>query len=249
MSSKNVLLTGASGGLGKYISHHLAQNGFNLALQFNNSPVKLDENINEIKSSGFLKPGQIIKSYKADISDESSVTELTGNVKSDLGSIDILINNAGLSINAVSWKLNLDDWNKVINVNLTGPFLCTKHVLPLMKENKYGRIIYISSVVPQIGVAGTAAYSASKAGLYGLCKTVSKEIIRNNITANVISLGYFDAGLLYQIPEEIRNQIKETIPVKEFGNPAEVSECIKYLCSENSRYITGQTINLNGGLY
>lgn len=249
MSFKNVLLTGASGGLGKYISHHLAQNGFNLALQYNSSPEKLDESINEIKNSGTIKSGTVIKTYKADITDESSVKELAGKVKEDFGNIDILINNAGLSINAVSWKLNLDDWNKVINVNLTGPFLCTKHVLPLMKENKFGRIIYISSVVPQIGVAGTAAYSASKAGLYGLCKTVSKEIIKNNITANVISLGYFDAGLLYQIPEEIRNQIKETIPVKEFGNPAEVAECIKYLCSENSRYITGQTLNLNGGLY
>lgn len=249
MSFKNVLLTGASGGLGKYISLHLAQSGFNLALQYNNSQNKMDECINELKNSTALKSGTKIITYKADITDELSVKDLTGKIKEELGSIDILINNAGLSINAVSWKLNLDDWNKVLNVNLTGPFLCTKHVLPLMKENKYGRIIYISSVVSQIGVAGTAAYSASKAGLIGLCKTVSKEIIRNNITANVISLGYFDAGLLYQIPEEIRNQIKESIPVKEFGNPADVSECIKYLCSDNSRYITGQTINLNGGLF
>ena len=119
----------------------------------------------------------------------------------------------------MSWKISLDDWNKVIAVNLTGPFLCTKHVLPLMKENKYGRIIFISSVVPQIGVAGTSAYSASKAGLSGLSKTISKEMMKYSITSNLISLGYFDAGLLYQIPEEIRAQIKETIPMKEFGKP------------------------------
>lgn len=249
MLNKNVLLTGASGGLGKYISQHLAQSGFNLALQYNKNPEKLEQSIHEMKNNGSLKPGAVIKSYRSDITDETSVKQLTEKVKEELGSIDILINNAGLSINAVSWKLKLEDWNNVLNVNLTGPFLCTKYVLPYMKENKFGRIIYISSVVPQIGVAGTAAYSASKAGLYGLCKTVSKEIIRNNITANLISLGYFDAGLLYQIPEEIRIQIKESIPLKEFGNPAEVSECVKYLCSENSRYITGQTLNLNGGLF
>lgn len=249
MSGKNVLLTGASGGIGKYISLGLAQSGFNLALQYNSNQLKLEENITEIKKNIPESSGTIIKSYKADITNESSVKELTDNVKSDFGNIDILINNAGLSVNAMSWKMGLKDWNNVLNVNLTGPFLCTKYVLPVMKKNKYGRIVYISSVVPQIGVAGTAAYSASKAGLFGLCKTVSKEIIKNNITANVISLGYFDAGLLYQIPEEIRNQIKESIPVKEFGNPVEITECIKYLCSENSHYITGQILNLNGGLF
>lgn len=244
MSGKNVLLIGASGGLGRFISLGLASNDYNLALQYNTNPQKISEYIKEINN-----PAIKVKTYKADITSETDISSLVESVKSDFGSIDILINNAGISINAMSWKLNSDDWNKVIAVNLTGPFLCTKYVLPVMKENKYGRIIYISSVVPQIGVAGTAAYSASKAGLGGLSKTVSKEVIKNNITSNLISLGYFDAGLLYQIPEDIRGQIKETIPMKEFGNPLEIVDCIKYLCSENSRYITGQTINLNGGLF
>ncbi len=244
MSGKNVLLIGASGGLGKHISLGLASQNYNLALQYNNTPQNTDTLINEINN-----PALKISSYKTDITSEEEVVTLVQKVKEDFGSIDILINNAGLSINAMSWKLKLEDWNKVINVNLTGPFLCTKHVLPVMKENKYGRIIYISSVVPQIGVPGTAAYAASKAGLGGLCKTVSKEVIKNNITVNMISLGYFDAGLLYQIPEEIREQIKETIPMKEFGNPMEIVDCIQYLCSEHSRYITGQSMNLNGGLF
>ncbi len=244
MSGKNVLLIGASGGLGKYISLGLASNNYNLALQYNTNPEKISANIKEINN-----PAIKIKTYKADITSESDISSLIENVKADFGSIDILINNAGISINAMSWKLSSDDWNRVIAVNLTGPFLCTRYALPVMKENKYGRIIYISSVVPQIGVAGTAAYSASKAGIGGLSKTVSKEVIKNNITSNIISLGYFDAGLLYQIPEDIREQIKETIPMKEFGNPMEIVDCIKYLCSDNSRYITGQTINLNGGLF
>lgn len=244
MSGKNVLLIGASGGLGKHISLGLASQNFNLALQYNNTPENTESIIKEINN-----PALKLRSYKTDITSEEEVAALIQNVKEDFGSIDILINNAGLSINAMSWKLKLEDWNKVINVNLTGPFLCTKYVLPVMKENKYGRIIYISSVVPQIGVPGTAAYAASKAGLGGLCKTVSKEVIKNNITANMISLGYFDAGLLYQIPEEIREQIKDTIPMKEFGNPMEIVDCVQYLCSEHSRYITGQSLNLNGGLF
>ncbi len=244
MTNKNVLLTGASGGLGGYITAGLAEAGFNLALQYNSNTQSITENIKGI-SNLTVK----VKAYKADITTESEVEELIHNAKQDFGSIDILINNAGISINAMSWKLSADDWNKVLSVNLTGPFLCTKYVLPLMKENKFGRIMYISSVVPQIGVPGTAAYAASKAGLGGLCKTISKEVIKNNITANMISLGYFDAGLLYQIPEEIRGQIKESIPIKQFGNPQEIVECIKYISNIESKYLTGQTINLNGGLF
>ena len=244
MSKKNVLLIGASGGLGEHITKKLAAVGYNLALHYHTGLDKLGTVINSIKEHNIRH-----KAYMADITSENDITEMIRKMIDDFGTIDILINNAGISINGMSWKLSLDNWNKVIAVNLTGPFLCSKHVIPVMKENKFGRIIFISSVVSQIGVIGTSAYAATKAGLNGLSKTISKEVINNNITSNLISLGYFDAGLLYQIPEDIRGQIKETIPIKDFGNPQEVVECIKYICSENSSYLTGQTINLNGGLY
>ncbi|MBZ0202746.1 MAG: SDR family oxidoreductase [Ignavibacteria bacterium] len=244
MSNKNVLIIGASGGLGEYITKELAAAGYNLALHYNNGFKKLETFFESIKEHDVKH-----KTYKADITSENEISEMIRKIKEDFGTIDILINNAGISINGMSWKLSADDWNKVIAVNLTGPFLCTKHVLPVMKENKFGRIIFMSSVVPQLGVIGTSAYAAAKAGLGGLSKTISKEVIKNNITSNLISLGYFDAGLLYQIPEDIRRHIKETIPMKEFGNPLEVVECIKFICSLNSGYLTGQTINLNGGLF
>jgi len=242
--SKNILLIGASGGLGKHITQGLADAGYNLALHYHDHPGNIEQSL-----VGSLNKNVKYKTYKADIISENEVQEMISSVKKDFGKIDVLINNAGLSINGMTWKMSIEDWNKVISVNLTGPFLCTKHVLPVMKENSFGRIIYMSSVVSQIGVPGTAAYAATKAGLGGLCKTVSKEMVKNNVTANVISLGYFEAGLLYQIPEDIRTQIKDTIPKKEFGNPKDVLECILYLCSENSGYITGQTININGGLF
>ncbi|MCI0450657.1 MAG: SDR family oxidoreductase [Chlorobi bacterium] len=243
-TEKTVLLIGASGGLGNHLTNGLAKAGYNLALHYNNSEIKLNQILDSLNGLNIK-----YKAYKADITIEKEVEKMAADIKNDFGGIDILINNAGISINAVSWKMKTDDWNKVLSVNLTGPFLCTKHVLPVMKERGWGRVIYMSSVVAQTGVAGTSAYAATKAGLAGLCKTISKEVVKNGITANVISLGYFEAGLLFQIPEDIRSQIKESIPKKEFGDPKEVVECILYLCSNNSSYITGQIINLNGGLY
>ncbi len=244
MSNKNVLLIGSSGGLGRHFALGLANAGYNLALHYNNSEEKIMELTSELEKS----PIRFFK-YKADISNENEIADLVKKVTQEMGSIDILINNAGISIDGMSWKLNLDKWNEVISVNLTGPFLCIKHVLPVMRQNNWGRIINITSVVPKIGVPGTIAYSASKAGLDGVTKTVSKEVTKFNITINQIALGYFKAGMLFQIPEEIREQIKTSIPMKEFGDPAAILRCILYLCSEDSGYITGQTININGGLY
>lgn len=241
---KNILLIGASGGLGKHFANSFASEGCNLALVYK-------EHSKEAHSlvENTLKHNIKAKTYEADITSEASIEKLVNSAVNDFGSIDVLINNAGLSLNAMSWKMDIDSWNKVLAVNLTGPFLCIKHVIPVMKKIGWGRIINISSVVAQLGVPGTVAYSVSKAGLEGLTKTVSKEIAKLNITINNIALGYFNAGLLYQIPEDLRNQIKDTIPKKEFGNPQEIVECMKFLISENSTYINGQTININGGLY
>lgn len=244
MPGKNVLLIGASGGLGRHFALGLANEGYNLALHYNNNEEKITELTAELKKSSI----KYFK-YKADISKEDEIADLVKNAAQEMGNIDILINNAGISIDGMSWKLSLDKWNEVISVNLTGPFICIKHVLPVMRQNNWGRIINITSVVPQIGVPGTIAYSASKAGLGGITKTVSREVTKFNITINQISLGYFNAGMLLQIPEEIREQIKASIPMKEFGNPSAILSCILYLCSEDSGYITGQTININGGLY
>lgn len=240
---KNILLIGASGGLGKHFAKGFSEAGYNLALHCKDHEDEITSLVKEISNNNIK-----INSYKADITSEAEVAKLVKDVTSEFGRIDILINNAGLSINAMSWKMDIDSWNKVLAVNLTGPFLCAKHVLPQMKTNGWGRIINMSSVVAQIGIPGTVAYAVSKAGLDGLCKTISKETAKQNITINNISLGYFNAGLLYQIPEELRNQIKDTIPKKEFGDPKEILECMLYLIGENASYLTGQTININGGL-
>jgi NAD(P)-dependent dehydrogenase (short-subunit alcohol dehydrogenase family) len=242
--NKNILLIGASGGLGRHFAEGFAAAGYNLALHCKDHSAEVEKLKSDIAGSGIKAA-----TYKADITSEAEVSAMIKQVNADFGSIDVLVNNAGLSINSVSWKMDIDSWNKVLGVNLTGPFLCIKHVLPLMRANNFGRIINISSVVAYLGVPGTVAYAVSKAGLDGLTKTVSKETAKQNITINNISLGYFNAGLLFQIPEELRNQIKDTIPKKEFGDPKEIVNCMLYLTGENSGYITGQTININGGLY
>ena len=164
---KNVLIIGASGGLGIHIASFFNQANFNLALHYNDNFDALSEKFTQEERIHF---------FQADILSEEAITKMVSEVKEKFGKIDLLINAAGISTSAVVWKASFDDWNKTIGINLTGPFLCIKHVLPLMRENNFGRIVNISSVVAQSGVIGTAAYSASKAGLIGMVKTIAKEV-------------------------------------------------------------------------
>lgn len=240
MEKKNVLIIGASGGLGIHIAKFYNEQGFNLALHYNDNVSSLKEN---------FKVNKQIHFFQADILSEEAIKNMITKVHSKLGGVDILINAAGISTSSVTWKTEISDWDKTIGINLTGPFLCIKHVLPIMRESNYGRIINISSVVAQSGVIGTAAYAASKAGLIGMVKTIAKEVSNKNITINNIALGYFNAGMINQVPEELQVAIKESIPKKAFGEMKELTNCISYLTSENSEYLTGQTINLNGGMY
>lgn len=235
MSKKTILIIGSSGGLGSSILKSFDEAKYNLALHYYSNPFP-------IQSKSY-------KSYKADITEESEVEKLIEDVITDFGSIDIVINTAGVTISEMSWKTNLSNWDKTIAINLTGPFLVTKHVLPHMRKNEFGRIIFMSSIVAQTGFVGASAYAASKAGLFGLAKTISKEVANKGITANSIALGYFNAGMIEDVPLEMQDQLKQAIPVSELGKPDELAELIKYIISEKSSYLTGQTVNLNGGLY
>jgi NAD(P)-dependent dehydrogenase (short-subunit alcohol dehydrogenase family) len=235
MSKKTILIIGSSGGLGSAILSCFDNEKYNLALHYYS-------NSHFIQSKNY-------KSYQADITQEDEVEQLIKNVISDFGTIDIVLNNAGVTISQISWKTQLSNWEKTIAINLTGPFLVTKHVLPYMRKNNWGRIIYMSSIVAQTGFVGASAYAASKAGLLGLVKTISKEVANKGITINAIALGYFNAGMIEDVPQDMQAQLKEAIPVSALGKPEELAELIKYIVSEKSTYLTGQTINLNGGLY
>jgi NAD(P)-dependent dehydrogenase (short-subunit alcohol dehydrogenase family) len=235
MKKKTILIIGSSGGLGSLLVNSFDEEKYNIALHYysNPSPLKLEN----------------FKAYQADITIEAEVELLISKVILDFGSIDIVLNNAGITISEMSWKTNLSNWDKTIAINLTGPFLVTKHVLPHMRKNNFGRIVYMSSIVAQTGYIGASAYAASKSGLFGLVKTISKEVANKGVTINAIALGYFNAGMIDDVPEEMQKELKQAIPVSALGKPEELSELIKYIISEKSSYLTGQTINLNGGLY
>ncbi|MFK8045797.1 MAG: SDR family oxidoreductase [Crocinitomicaceae bacterium] len=233
---KTILIVGSSGGIGTALTEFFLKQKCQLILHYFKNKPNVHENSN-------------IMLVKANITQESEVVSLMDSIQERYGKLDAVINNAGISISEISWKTNISSWDKTIAVNLTGPFLISKHALPMMRANSWGRIIFISSIVAQTGFVGTSAYSASKSGLLGLTKSLAKEVASKGITVNSIALGYFNVGMIEDVPADIQEAIVESIPKKQLGNPTQLFETIQFILSENSDYLTGQTINLNGGLY
>jgi NAD(P)-dependent dehydrogenase (short-subunit alcohol dehydrogenase family) len=230
------LITGASGGLGTALSEYFSEHNHKLILLYNNNQPKTPESENIIH-------------IKADLRKADHIEDAVKTAINKWGGIDVLINNAGVSQSNMSWKTSLEDWNETLQINLSAPFLLSKLILPQMKKNSYGRVINISSVVAQTGVIGTSSYAASKAGLIGLTKTMSKEVAKHNITVNALALGYFNKGMIKDVPDEFKDEIINTIPKNELGKPRIIAETIHFLMSNDANYLTGQTINLNGGLF
>jgi len=187
--------------------------------------------------------------FQADLSEADQVRHLCGEVQKKAGSADILINNAGISHSQVVWKQELEDWNRLLALNLSAPFLMMRHLVPGMRNRGFGRVINISSVVAQMGVFGASAYGASKAGLMGLGASAAKELISKGITVNTIALGYMEEGMIGALSPSAQEEIKKKIPAQRFGEAAELAALIDYLISEPAAYLTGQTLHLNGGLY
>jgi NAD(P)-dependent dehydrogenase (short-subunit alcohol dehydrogenase family) len=185
-----------------------------------------------------------------DVGQAEGVAKMVDTILGRFKKIDILVNNAGISIDARTVKFDIGDWDRVLKTNVYGAFYCSKYCLPSMIEQKWGRIINISSVVGQIGVIGTPAYTASKSALIGFTKTLAKEVARKGITANCIALGYFkEGGLMDTLPDKMAEEILAAIPVGRWGRVEEITSAINYLLSDYASYITGQTININGGYY
>ena len=236
MDKKIIFITGASGGLGEEIAKHFLQFGHQLILHHNENPIRIEES-------------DQVTHVKADLTDDEDLHLMFEKISDTASHIDVLINNAGISKSSISWKTSKEDWDETIALNLTAPFKTTQHTIPLMRKNNWGRIINITSVVAQTGVIGTSAYAASKAGIIGLTKTLSKELIPFNITSNALALGYFDKGMIRDIPTELKDQIIDSIPAKELGQPKVICKTIEFLIQNEAHYINGQTINLNGGLF
>lgn len=242
---KVCIITGSSRGIGKGIATAFAKEGANIVINFRSQEDAAKETAEEIVE----KYDAEVEIVKADVSKEEEVVEIVERTKKRFGTVDILVNNAGVHKDSVVWKMDKNVWEEVISTNLTGIFLCTKHVVPIMREKSWGRIVNISSVAGQIGLFGAGNYSASKSGLFGFTKTVAREVANRNITVNCVAFGYVETGMNLRLPEEIRQKVLQEIPMRRFGKVEEVSGPIVFLCTDEAAYITGQIIHINGGYY
>lgn len=241
---KTVLVTGSSRGLGKEIALGFADEGANVVINYKESKEEAESLASEIQSKG-------TKSFavRADVSDIDSVKHLFQIIEKKLGKLDVLINNAATYEDSVVWKMSNDRWDRIIQNDLTSVFNCTKLAVRLMRQQNYGRIVNISSVVGQTRSFGSSNYAAAKSGILGFTRAVSTEVANKQITVNALSLGFIETGMLLRLPPDIQNSILTQIPLGRWGHPKEVVSTVIFLSSEEAGYITGQVINLNGGYY
>jgi len=244
LSGKVALVTGASRGIGKSIAIDLAKNGADVIVNYAGSVDRANEVVEEIK-----KLGRNAISIQCDVSNSESVSEMIKTSLSTFGTIDILVNNAGITKDNLLMRMKESEWDDVINTNLKGVFLCTKAVTrPMMKQRK-GRIINITSIVGVTGNPGQANYVAAKAGVIGFTKTSAKELAQRNITVNAIAPGFITTDMTEQLPEDIKNTMLTQIPLGQFGKTEDISNAVVFLASDESSYITGQTLHIDGGMY
>lgn len=235
---KNALITGATGGIGLAIVEVLSKK-FNLILVARN-----EKKLDEISS----KNNSILKCMKCDLSDVNEIKVLTEKIIKDNINVDILVNNAGINNDSLFLRMNSDKWEDVIKTNLTSNFHLTNQISKLMIKQRWGRIINITSVVGHTGNLGQANYSASKAGIIGMSKSIALELAKRNITVNCISPGFIESNMTDLLSENQKESILKKIPLESIGSPYDVAYCVNFLASEESRYITGETIHVNGGL-
>lgn len=238
----SVLITGGNGGIGGMILNHLLGKGHkNVFCQYRNG----NQNLIEAFTANDMNPEDHI--VQANLSNESEVKRMGKFLRDKTEFIGSVINVAGASKNGMSWKTSKEDFMSVIDDNLLSAFLCSKEFIPDMRERQFGRIINFSSIVGSTGIAGAASYCAAKAGLIGLTKAMSKELATKNITVNAVALGYFEAGLIDSVPEELKAEIKKSIPMQRFGTQKDIGSLIEYMISNDANYYTGQVVHLNGG--
>ena len=243
LNGKVALVTGGSRGIGRAIALTLAKNGANVVVNYSGNEAAALKVVEEITALGVKAIA-----YKANVSNGEEVAALVKNTVDEFGSIDILVNNAGITRDGLLLRMKDADWDDVIDTNLKGVFNCIKAAAKFMTRQRNGRIINISSVVGQIGNPGQMNYVAAKAGVLGLTKTAAKELASRNITVNAIAPGFIETDMTNELNEQIRTQMLSNIPLQSFGQPEDIANAVVFLAMDASRYITGQTINVDGGL-
>lgn len=242
--TKSALVTGASRGIGRSIAIQLAEEGYNIAVNYAGNKEKADAVVEEIKAKG-------VESFaiKANVANGDEVKAMIKEVVSQFGSVDVLVNNAGITRDNLLMRMKEQEWDDVIDTNLKGVFNCIQKVTPQMLRQKGGSIINLSSVVGAVGNPGQANYVATKAGVIGLTKSAAKELASRHITVNAVAPGFIVSDMTDALSDELKAQMLEQIPLAEFGEDSDIAHTVAFLASEKAKYITGQTIHVNGGMY
>ena len=237
------LVTGGAQGIGKAVALLLAQNGADIVVSDVNLE-KAEETAREIQALG-----RKALAIKADVARLVDVEKMVEMILAQFGQVDILVNNAGIARDKLILRMTEEDWDAVLNINLKGTFNCTKAVVRHMSKQKSGKIVNIASVVGEMGNAGQGNYAASKAGVIGFTKTIAREFAQRGINVNAIAPGYIETPMTDALPEKVKEELKRLIPMDRLGKPEDVAEAVLFLVSESANYVTGQVLNVNGGIY
>lgn len=243
LTGKNALVTGSSRGIGRAIALELGRLGANVAVNYAGNEQKAQEVVEELENLG-------VKSFKikANVADEADVKQMVKQTIDTFGSLEILVNNAGITRDNLLMRMKVAEFDDVIETNLKGAFLCTKAVTRQMMRQRYGKIINIASIVGVSGNPGQANYVAAKAGLIGLTKSTAKELATRNILVNAVAPGFITTDMTDELTTEQKEAIFKTIPLERLGDPEDIANVVAFLASDKAKYITGQTIHVDGGM-
>ncbi|HCY9458696.1 TPA: 3-oxoacyl-[acyl-carrier-protein] reductase [Staphylococcus aureus] len=242
--TKSALVTGASRGIGRSIALQLAEEGYNVAVNYAGSKEKAEAVVEEIKAKG-------VDSFaiQANVADADEVKAMIKEVVSQFGSLDVLVNNAGITRDNLLMRMKEQEWDDVIDTNLKGVFNCIQKATPQMLRQRSGAIINLSSVVGAAGNPGQANYVATKAGVIGLTKSAARELASRGITVNAVAPGFIVSDMTDALSDELKEQMLTQIPLARFGQDTDIANTVAFLASDKAKYITGQTIHVNGGMY
>lgn len=243
LKDKVALVTGGSGGIGREIALELSKEGANIAINYMGNKEKALEAVKELEANGVKA-----LAIKADVSNSDQVDNMFKEIEDNLGKVDILVNNAGITRDNLLIRMKEEDWDSVMDTNLKGTFLCTKRAARPMMKKRYGKIINISSVVGVSGNIGQGNYSASKAGVLGFTKSMAKELASRGIRVNAIAPGFIKTKMTDVLKDEVKDMMRGQIPLGEFGSTQDIANLVAFLASRKSDYITGQVINIDGGM-